>query len=240
VNYTVIDNGVLYNAGYNGCDPQSTYSYNINGLPQGGGPYQLTDWLVNGQLYNGNFLNLAGLIALMNQLDPSHNWKLQGSTFIRGGNLSSTYGSLKVKSATANTANYDPALQQVPQGTELRFSPGQHKVIFRNVLNACADTAVIDVQCFDCLPVHSYALNAQGNRRRLLGRHGVVHQYFRERPGRIHHYRQPAAVCQLYQLRRLRGHGARHGFSPAAFYSRHDALCVRPAGVHELSGGWFG
>jgi gliding motility-associated-like protein len=49
------------------------------------------------------------------------------------------------------------------QGTELRFSPGMHKVIFRNVLNACTDTTIIQVDCFDCAPVHSYSLNTQGN-----------------------------------------------------------------------------
>ncbi len=163
VNYTVINNGVLYNSGYTGCNPMTTFTYNVSPLPAGGGPFQLSEWMINGQTLSGSFLNMAGLVALMNQLNPGQGWALQGSSFIRGGSLSTTYGPLKVKSATNNTANYNPVLQAVPMGTEMRFSPGMRKVIIRNVLNACADTTIIQVDCFDCLPVHNYALNAQGS-----------------------------------------------------------------------------
>jgi gliding motility-associated-like protein len=163
VNYTVIDNGVLYSSGYNACDLRTAYSYTVGALPAGGGPYQLTEWRINGTVFSGSFLNLAGLAALMNQLNPGQNWAVQGANLIRGGDVTTTYGALKVRSAINNTANYDPILQQVPYGTILRFNPGMHKVIFRNVLNACSDTTIIDVDCIDCPPVHSYALDPQGN-----------------------------------------------------------------------------
>jgi gliding motility-associated-like protein len=162
VNYTVINNGVLYNAGYTGCNPVNMFTYNVGALPGGGGPYQLSEWSINGLILSGSFLNLAGLVALMNQLDPGQGWSLQGASFIRGGNLGKTYGPLKVKSASNNTSSYSPQLQAVPMGTEMRFSPGIRKVIVRNVLNACSDTTIIQVDCIDCLPVHNYALNAQG------------------------------------------------------------------------------
>lgn len=165
-NYTIIDNGALYSGGFAGCATDTTLSYNIAALPPGGGPYQLTEWNVNGQVLSGNFLNINGLADLMNQLDaPPSGWTLQGASFIRGGNLANTYGPLRIRSAAGNTANYSPSMIMVPLGTELRFSEGLHQVIFRNVLTACSDTAIFEVECFDCAPIHSYPVNAQGEVR---------------------------------------------------------------------------
>lgn len=163
VNYAIIDNGVLYNTGYLGCDPHTTISYNVAILPPGGGPYQISEWLVNGQPLTGAFSNLAGLVAQMNQLDPNPGWVLQGSNYIRGGNTLNNYGSLRIKSIGNLQATYDPSIQQVAAGTELRFKPGIHSVIFRNVLNACADTLIVNSICHECLPIHPYALDAFGN-----------------------------------------------------------------------------
>lgn len=164
VNYTIIDNGVLYNAGYVGCATDTTISYNVTTLPPGGGPYQLTEWKINGQAFTGNFLNFNGLVDLMNLLDaPPSGWTAQGVGYIRGGNLANTYGPLRIKSAGGSTATFSPSTLLVPLGTELRFAPGFHQVIFRNVLNACSDTVVVDAVCYDCAPIHSYPLNALGH-----------------------------------------------------------------------------
>jgi gliding motility-associated-like protein len=163
VNYSIIDNGALYNSGFVGCNFENTISYTITSLPQGGGPYQLTEWTINSQTQSGSFLNLAGLATLMTSLDPGSNWDIQGANFIRGGNLGNTYGPLKIKSAAGATATFNPVLQQVAQGTELRFDPGIHKVVFRHVLNACSDTLIVTADCIDCHPIHSYPSDAQGN-----------------------------------------------------------------------------
>lgn len=163
VNYTVIDNGGLYTAGYSGCDFQTRNSYNIQSLPGGGGPYQITEWLVNGQNRTGAFLTLSGLVDLMNLLDPNPGWDLQGANFIRGGNTNVNYGPLRISSATGVTANFPSSVIQAPLGTELRLNPGAHQVIFKNVVNACADTLLVQVNCVDCLPIHSNPLNAFGN-----------------------------------------------------------------------------
>ncbi|MDX1913101.1 MAG: gliding motility-associated C-terminal domain-containing protein [Saprospiraceae bacterium] len=165
-NYTIIDNGALYSGGFAGCANNTTISYNVAALPPGGGPYQLSEWNVNGQNLSGNFLNINGLADLMNLLDaPPSGWAVQGAGFIRGGNLANTYGPLHIRSASGNTAVYSPAMITAPLGTELRFSEGLHVVVFRNVLTACSDTAIIDVECFDCAPIHSYPVNAQGEVR---------------------------------------------------------------------------
>lgn len=162
-NYSISDNGALYNAGYIGCAPENTQSYNVLALPSGGGPYQLTDWSVNGQFYSGNFLSITDLVVLMNQLDPNQGWQLQGTGFFRSSNLSATYGSLKLRSFSGVLVTYEPMLQQAFFGAELLFSPGLHQVVFINDLTGCADTASVAVDCNDCQPIHPYVLDAQGN-----------------------------------------------------------------------------
>ncbi|MDO8366467.1 MAG: gliding motility-associated C-terminal domain-containing protein [Saprospiraceae bacterium] len=163
VNYTVIDNGALYSMGFSGCNVDSTLSYNVTVLPAGGGPYELTEWTINGQIFTGNFLNFNGLVSLMNVLDVSQNdWKAQGVGFIRGGNPANTYGPLKIKSAGGSSVIYNPSALLVPLGTELNLTPGFHEVVFRNVLSACADTVTIEAICIDCAPIHSYPLDAFG------------------------------------------------------------------------------
>jgi gliding motility-associated-like protein len=164
VNYNVIDNGALYGLGFSGCAEDSVLSYQVSALPSGGGPYELTEWKINGQTFSGNFLNFNGLIVLMNQLDiSSNNWSLQGAGFIRSVNHSANYGPLKIKSAGGITAVFNPSLLLVPLGTEMRFASGIHKLIFRSIQTACSDTLIVDALCFDCAPIHSYPLNAQGN-----------------------------------------------------------------------------
>lgn len=163
VNYTIIDNGSLYNSGYTGCDSVLQVSYTISALPAGGAPYQLDGWTVNGQTFSGAFLNLAGLAALMNQFDPSPGWKVQGAAYIRGGNPAFPYGPLHIKSAGGAQGDYLAQVLTVSGGTELHLGVGGHQLIFKNVLNACADTLHASVACVDCPPVHSYSLDPFGN-----------------------------------------------------------------------------
>lgn len=163
VNYSIIDNGTLYNSGFSGCTPVQRVSYTVSDLPAGGAPYQLSGWMVNGQSLSGAFLNLAGLVTLMNQLDPAPGWKIQGASYIRGGNPQLPYGALHIKSASGIQGNYDAQVLMVPDGTELRLGVGMHQLIFKNVLNACSDTLRAHVTCVDCPPVHSYSLDPFGN-----------------------------------------------------------------------------
>lgn len=163
VDYNIIDNGALYNGGMSGCNEGFTTRYNFSVLPAGGGPYTLQGWLINGQSFNGNFLDFNGLLNLMNQIDPPPNgWAVQGTGFIRGGEPGVNYGPITIRSANGTTQVYQPTVITLFLGTELRFMPGSHQVVFRNVPTACADTLLLSVSCFDCPPIHSYPMNAQG------------------------------------------------------------------------------
>lgn len=162
-NYTIIDNGALYNSGYFGCAEDSAFSYNVAALPPGGGPYELLEWKINGQTLSGNFLDFAGLVNLMNQLDATQNgWSAQGTGFIRGGDMAKIYESLKIRSAGGSVFVYHPTALIVPFGTELRFTPGFHTLVFRDLQTACSDTATVEALCFNCAPIHSYPLDAFG------------------------------------------------------------------------------
>jgi len=163
VNYSVIDNGALYNLGYSGCAADSVLSYNVSALPPGGGPYELTEWKINGQIFSGNFLNVNGLVVLMNQLDATaNNWSPQGTGFIRSNSAFGNYGPLKIKSAGGMTAVYNPSRLLLPLGTQMRFASGIHQLIFRSIQTACSDTVTVDAVCFDCPPIQSYPVDALG------------------------------------------------------------------------------
>jgi gliding motility-associated-like protein len=163
VDYNIIDNGSLYAGGQAGCNEGQTTRYDFSTLPAGDAPYSLQNWEINGQTYSGNFLNISGLIKLMNQLDPSlERWKDNGAGIIRGGSPGGNYGVITIRSANGNTMMYMPLAVNVLQGSELRFMPGPHQVVFKNTKTACVDTLLLLVQCFDCPPIHSYPMDAQG------------------------------------------------------------------------------
>ena len=77
-----------------GCDFDSVIVYSYGLLPGGGfaGPYQLNQWTVNGQSFNGFFNNVANLVVFMNFVDPGGNWQLNSAaSIIFGGQISNSY-----------------------------------------------------------------------------------------------------------------------------------------------------
>ncbi len=160
-NYTILDNGLLYTGTVLGCDLDTVTAYALAQLPAQG-PYQLTQWPVNGQNASGNFLNVNGLLALMNQLDPAGEWVIRDNNFIAGGHPSNTYGALKILAQQGEQATLAPTEQYVPRGSELRFTTGAHRVIFSDIASGCADTVQVNVVCYECAPVHNYTPDITG------------------------------------------------------------------------------
>ncbi|MFN4254389.1 MAG: gliding motility-associated C-terminal domain-containing protein [Saprospiraceae bacterium] len=160
VNYTILDNGLPYAGGYLGCDVDTMIAYSVLLLPGGGqpvfGPYTLNEWKINGVTYSGTFTDLTGLVNLMNQLDPVPGWSLQNQFFLVGGNTQSDYGALRVTSVNGVVGILQPNTQLAPNGTEMRFSVGTHKVIFKHVQTGCADSLTVVVECVNCPPLHDY------------------------------------------------------------------------------------
>lgn len=159
LDYSILDNGQPYSGGQlSGCDQSAAIAYSAK---LNGGPYQLIEWTVNSQVFSGFFTDRYELLGLMNQFDPVPGWTLESDSVFVGGNVTNGYGSLKIISAQNQTIEATPGQKNVQAGTVMRFSTGQHTLIFRRVQTGCLDTMYVRVLCTDCPPVHNYTPNVQ-------------------------------------------------------------------------------
>ena len=106
--YIVTLDGDQFMGNFVGCDFDTTFSYNYFTIPGEGqnGPYILDQWIVDGQAFSGNFIDVADLVALMNSFDPTSTWTLDAMNFrIRGGNPTTDYGDIFISQpSTQGTA----------------------------------------------------------------------------------------------------------------------------------------
>lgn len=161
LDYSILDNGQPYQGGQlSGCDQDGTRAYSIK---LNGGPYQLNEWTVNGQVFSGFFVDRYELLGLMNQYDPTPGWTLEGDSIFTGGSMSNTYGPMHILSAQDLTIEAIPGQKDAFFGTNMPFSTGFHTLIFRRVQTGCLDTMYVRVLCSDCPPVHTNIPNNQGD-----------------------------------------------------------------------------
>ncbi|MAT53179.1 MAG: hypothetical protein CMN32_01780 [Saprospirales bacterium] len=134
-----------------GCDFDSVIVYSYGLLPGGGfaGPYQLNQWTVNGQSFNGFFNNVANLVVFMNFVDPGGNWQLNSAaSIIFGGQISNSYGNMDVTHipSTSNSilsVNYSI----LPNGLQVQIADEQpHFFVALDPVTFCSDTLVINPQ----------------------------------------------------------------------------------------------
>lgn len=159
LDYSILDNGQPYAGGpLSGCDqkPAVAYSVILNG-----GPYQLSEWTVNGQVFSGFFVDRYDLLGLLNQYDPVPGWSLENDSVFVGGDINKVYGMMEIISAQNQFIEATPGQKDISGGTLMPFSAGQHTLIFRRVQTGCLDTLLVRVLCTDCPPVHDYVPNAQ-------------------------------------------------------------------------------
>ncbi len=162
LNYVILDNGQTYNNGYVGCDVDTLTTYKIK-FPSGSASYQLSNWQLNNQHFTGSFANLISLLALIRQLDPLSGWRLEDSLLVNDVHLN-TYGNMEIKSvSTGQSVTIVPGSRLFSRGSELRFSPGEHEVVFRQILTGCSDATHISVSCVACIAIHNYTPNVFGN-----------------------------------------------------------------------------
>ena len=168
LNFSILDNSIPYTQGALGCNEATVSSYAVNQIPSSGnldgGPYHLDEWQVDGTAHTGNFGDLNELLALMNQIDPVPGWYLENFLNLIGGDPSvHSYGPLRITSAQNISQQIPAALKTAALGSELRFSTGEHFVILKKIQTGCSDTLKVNVQCFDCPPIHGYPLDFFGN-----------------------------------------------------------------------------
>jgi hypothetical protein len=152
--YTVTDNGRIYDGGFSGCQFDTIFSYNYFTVPVMGanGPYRLDSWRVNGTTRQiGAFQTVQELADSMNLWDPMGNWRIDASRFlIYGGDMRSQYGQMKItrlSNAAFGVLELNTGL--ISNGVKLCFSRGLHTIIFQNNVLGCADTLRANVFCSD-------------------------------------------------------------------------------------------
>ncbi len=134
-----------------GCNFDSVIVYSYGLLPGGGfsGPYQLNQWAVNGQSFNGFFNNVANLVVFMNFVDPAGNWQLNtDAKIIFGGVIGSNYGNMDVTHLpTTSNSILSVNYSILPNGLQIQLPDDQpHFFVALDPVTFCSDTLVINPQ----------------------------------------------------------------------------------------------
>jgi gliding motility-associated-like protein len=148
--YTIFDNGALYNNGLLGCNSDTlvSYSYFTLVIQHPDGPYDLNNWEVNSSGYNGGFGDIPALVDSMNTWDPAGNWTLNETSFtISGGNQANSYGEMVVFVNGDTAAIFQPNIQVIPNTVSISLDTGFHQIILINNITACTDSFSLTVSC---------------------------------------------------------------------------------------------
>jgi gliding motility-associated-like protein len=149
--FIVFQNGSPYASGVAGCDFDTTITYSYNTLFGLGsmGPYHLDSWSVNGQPYNGTFMNIPDLVYLLNQWDPAGGWQQDPSSLsIKGGAPGSDYSDMGVTVMLNSTQSIIGLnLGLLPLGSEMQFQTGLNSVIAYDLNTGAKDTVLVMVEC---------------------------------------------------------------------------------------------
>ena len=156
VNFSITNNGQVYDNGFSGCDFVDRSSYTYFTFPGGGevGPYELTSWMVNGVPNTGTFNNIAELVDLMNALDPNGNWTVEpASLLIIGGDSANTYGLMSVLQTMSNgTAEVEPSVRPEPNGVAINLPVGDNMVVLTHNSGCPILQFNVTVECGDPCP----------------------------------------------------------------------------------------
>ncbi len=145
-NYTITDNGAIYNNGFVGCDFDSIQSYLTTSFNSASN-YQLDSWMISGVMFGPlSFTDPAALTDSMNVIDPTGNWNYSG-LLITGGNALNTYGDLTISDNGTPVATVTPSPILRANGTAMLIDTGFHVVIVTDDLTGCTDTISVQVDC---------------------------------------------------------------------------------------------
>ena len=156
-NYDLVANNSPFAGEILPCNYDSMFAYTYFTLPGQGlaGPYEVTNWIVDGQMHAGMFNTLSEFAQLMNQIDPTGNWKLEENTLtIQGGNSMTDYGAINIEQTTTGSiANLEINANLIPMGTQLTFASGNYEVLINDINSGCRDRFLVNVSCDGIDPV---------------------------------------------------------------------------------------
>ena len=151
--YDILVDGNPYEGIIEVCTSVTSFAYTYFSIPDQGakGPYQISKWTVNDNVYNGSFNNLEELLEWMNIMDPKGKWTQDATTLsIRGGVVTNTYGKLEIiQTFTRSKAILDINTKTSPNSVQLAFAEGNHAISFYNSLNGCSDEFAVNVGCIN-------------------------------------------------------------------------------------------
>ena len=151
--YTFMVDGAPYMGMISGCNFDTTFAYSYANLTGEGnlGPYMLESWVVNGEVFSGQFQNMPELVDMMNNWDPTGFWELNTmNKLIVGGDPSNNYSVMNVTTIIINSPDvigFNLGLE--PKGSLFSFPEGVHQVVITNTLNGCTDAFEVEVICVE-------------------------------------------------------------------------------------------
>jgi hypothetical protein len=147
--YEVILNGVDYTLPIDGCDIDSLvfYTYSFTVGAGNAGPYEVTNWEVDGNNNSTTVQDMNELTTWMNQVDPTGNWVNDSQSFsINGGGVNTNYGNLIVTHiGTQIPAVLLPNVTTISQASTLYLPEGTNELVFINTENGCVDEVTVHV-----------------------------------------------------------------------------------------------
>ncbi len=126
------------------CGNSLYYSYETASLPPTG-PYQLSEWTVDGQTFSGLFNTLPALVNMMNSWDPTGNWTM-GNNLIQGGTNGLDYGKMVIHQGS-NTLVIEPFTTTIAGNIYLEFAPGEHVFVAKRLADGFMDSLEIMAAC---------------------------------------------------------------------------------------------
>ncbi len=149
--YLIYDNGVLYDGDISGCNWDSVGVYAYSELFGQGdlGPYEITSWEVNGELFMGEFEDIPALLDSMNTWDPTGEWTLSSvGQFIIGGNQDNVYSPIEIDAIDFGTTSIlGINFIAEPNGFTIELLEGPHEVIITDTVSNCTDTLYVSAVC---------------------------------------------------------------------------------------------
>ena len=147
--YTIEIGGVSYEDNITACEFNArSIFYDISVLAQvGRDPFELTNWVVNGQIYSGSFLEINVLVDSMNVWHPAGNWTFDvASGIISSNNVSASVSTLSI---SQGSSNFNIQLEEETEATasSLELYTGNHQIVISNSGTGCRDSFQVLVDC---------------------------------------------------------------------------------------------
>ena len=153
-NMEILLNGQLFTEQLIACDFENRFVINYSDLSSMGllGPYEVVNWNINTDGFNGSFEDAEDLLDLINSWDQTGTWDIEtdisGNTLIVGGDEANIYSEMEVlQTFLGNLDTLQVTLQMIPTGFGMELPIGMSTIGFLDTTNQCSESIVAEVAC---------------------------------------------------------------------------------------------